>query len=70
MNAMMSFMSTATINAYQQDFTIHPITGQLCIARQLDYETRNSYDIPVLATDRGGLSTTAMIKVQVVDVSF
>ncbi|KAG8176879.1 hypothetical protein JTE90_007488 [Oedothorax gibbosus] len=51
------------------DLTLQQVSGDLCIQRPLDYETRNSYEIPVLATDRGGLSTTAVIKVQVLDVN-
>lgn len=38
---------------YSQDFSIQQVSGDLCIARPLDHETRNSYEIPVLATDRG-----------------
>ncbi|GIY81484.1 protein dachsous [Caerostris extrusa] len=35
------------------DFTLQQVSGDLCIARPLDHETRSSYEIPVLATDRG-----------------
>ncbi|XP_076362796.1 protein dachsous-like isoform X2 [Tachypleus tridentatus] len=52
-----------------EDFRIDVDRGDLCINRALDFEMHSFYDIPVLATDRGGLSTTAMIKVQVVDVN-
>lgn len=38
---------------YSQDFSMQQVSGDLCIARPLDHETRSSYEIPVLATDRG-----------------
>ncbi|XP_049763937.1 protein dachsous-like, partial [Schistocerca cancellata] len=44
-------------------------TGELCVAGELDYEARSSFEFPVIATDRGGLSTTAMVKVQLTDVN-
>lgn len=35
------------------EFEIRPSTGEVCIASELDYETRNSYEFPIIATDRG-----------------
>lgn len=35
------------------DFEIRSDTGEVCIAGDLDYETRNSYEFPIIATDRG-----------------
>ncbi|XP_053692497.1 protein dachsous [Sabethes cyaneus] len=51
------------------EFEIRSSTGEVCIASELDYETRNSYEFPIIATDRGGLSTTAMVKIQLTDVN-
>ncbi|XP_030238562.1 protein dachsous [Drosophila navojoa] len=51
------------------EFEVRSASGEICIAGELDYERRNSYEFPVLATDRGGLSTTAMIKLQLTDVN-
>ncbi|ALC37924.1 ds [Drosophila busckii] len=51
------------------EFEVRPSSGEICIAGELDYERRSSYEFPVLATDRGGLSTTAMIKLQLLDVN-
>ncbi|XP_058056650.1 protein dachsous [Anopheles bellator] len=51
------------------EFEIRAGTGEVCIASELDYETRNSYEFPIIATDRGGLSTTAMVKIQLTDVN-
>jgi protocadherin-16/23 len=35
------------------EFEIRSGTGDVCIAGQLDYETRSSYEFPIIATDRG-----------------
>jgi len=51
------------------EFEVRSASGEICIAGELDYERRSSYEFPVLATDRGGLSTTAMIKMQLTDVN-
>lgn len=52
-----------------REFKVRSDTGHICINSGLDYETRNVYEFPVIATDRGGLSTTAMVKIQVTDVN-
>ncbi|CAD6998912.1 unnamed protein product [Ceratitis capitata] len=51
------------------EFEVRSATGEICIASELDYEKRNSYEFPVIATDRGGLSTIARIKIQLTDVN-
>ncbi|XP_045480676.1 protein dachsous isoform X2 [Harmonia axyridis] len=51
-----------------KEFEVRSSTGEICISKELDYETRNSYEFPVVATDRGGLGTTAMVKIQITDV--
>jgi protocadherin-16/23 len=35
------------------DFEIRSDTGEVCISGDLDYEMRNSYEFPIIATDRG-----------------
>nr|XP_022912562.1 protein dachsous isoform X1 [Onthophagus taurus] len=52
-----------------KEFEVKSGSGEVCITSSLDYETRNVYEFPVIATDRGGLSTTAMIKIQITDVN-
>lgn len=80
------------------DFEIRSDSGEVCISGDLDYETRSSYEFPIIATDRGkminviideiyfkadkmfaffflfvpitgGLSTTAMVKIQLTDIN-
>lgn len=34
-------------------FEVKSGTGEVCISNELDFETRNVYEFPVIATDRG-----------------
>ena len=34
-------------------FRLDPNTGELCLKKQLDYESIRVFDLPVMATDRG-----------------
>lgn len=36
-----------------REFKVKSDTGEICISSSLDYETRNVYEFPVIATDRG-----------------
>ncbi len=35
------------------EFEVKYNTGDVCIIGSLDYEVRNSYEFPIIATDRG-----------------
>lgn len=37
----------------QAEFRVKSSTGEICISSELDYETRNVYEFPIVATDRG-----------------
>ncbi|XP_013178590.1 PREDICTED: protein dachsous [Papilio xuthus] len=50
-------------------FAMRPDTGELCVAAPLDHELNSDFEFPVVATDRGGLSTTAMVKIQLLDIN-
>ncbi|OQR66385.1 protein dachsous-like [Tropilaelaps mercedesae] len=65
-NAIVSF---ALGPAAPSAFRIDRRSGELCVAAGLDRETRATYEIPVMATDRGGLSTSTVVKVHVLDVN-
>ncbi|XP_067622961.1 protein dachsous [Eurosta solidaginis] len=67
-NAMVNYTLGDSIKQLT-DFEVHSATGEICIARELDYEKRSSYEFPVIATDRGGLSTIARIKIQLTDIN-
>lgn len=48
-NAMVNF----TLSENSGPFSIKSATGEICLVRSLDYETRKLYEFPVVATDRG-----------------
>ncbi|KAL4710602.1 hypothetical protein ACJJTC_003238 [Scirpophaga incertulas] len=66
-NAIVNYTLGDTIGRPQ--FTVKPDSGDLCISAPLDYEANSEYEFPVIATDRGGLSTTAMVKIQLLDMN-
>ncbi|XP_055386024.1 protein dachsous [Condylostylus longicornis] len=67
-NAMVNYTIGETTKLMTK-FEVKTKTGEICISDHLDYESKNSYEFPVLATDRGGLSTTAMVKIQLTDIN-
>ncbi|CAG9579028.1 unnamed protein product [Danaus chrysippus] len=52
-----------------RQFSIKADSGELCVSAPLDYEANSDYEFPVIASDRGGLSTTAMVKIQLLDIN-
>ncbi|XP_035677121.1 protocadherin Fat 4-like [Branchiostoma floridae] len=44
-------------------FRIDSSTGEISVASTLDYETSTSYDLEVVATDGGGLASTATVTI-------
>ncbi|XP_055849639.1 protein dachsous [Episyrphus balteatus] len=67
-NAMVNYTLGEGIKQLTE-FEVRPASGEICISSDLDYEKRSSYEFPVIATDRGGLSTSAMVKIQLIDVN-
>ncbi|TRY73630.1 hypothetical protein TCAL_01930 [Tigriopus californicus] len=55
----------ANINTFRIDKT----SGQICLAQQLDHETQDMFGFTVIASDKGGLSTSTMVKVEVIDTN-
>ena len=55
----------------QQQFNIHPSTGVVKVLKQLDFETRTSYELTIIATDGGEQprSSSTTLTVNVLDVS-
>ncbi|KAL0101976.1 hypothetical protein PUN28_018495 [Cardiocondyla obscurior] len=52
-----------------EQFLVRSDTGDICIRSSLDRETAPYLELPVIATDRGGLSTIAIVRIQVTDVN-
>lgn len=63
-----SFQETKSSGYHQPlPFSVNGDTGEICVTGVLDFETRHAYEIPVVATDTGGLSSTAIVKVSLED---
>ncbi|CAB0004038.1 unnamed protein product [Nesidiocoris tenuis] len=67
-NAMVNYTIGDSKESVSQ-LTINQVTGEICIFSPLDYETKPIYEFPVIATDRGGLSTRAIVRIQLTDVN-
>ncbi|XP_066197563.1 protocadherin beta-16-like [Saccopteryx leptura] len=48
---------------------VNPMTGEIRLRKQLDFETLRSYEVDIKATDGGGLSGKCTLLLQVVDVN-
>ncbi|KAF5281948.1 hypothetical protein FQA39_LY00472 [Lamprigera yunnana] len=48
-----------------KEFEVRSASGDICITSNLDYETRNAYEFPVIATDRGGFSSKLLLNMQI-----
>ena len=55
----------------QQQFNIHPSTGVVKVLKQLDFETRASYELTLIATDGGKQpkSSSTTLTVNLLDIS-
>jgi hypothetical protein len=50
-------------------FKIGSNDGKMCLAQELDHEAKDVHNVIVLATDKGGLSTSTLVRVSVNDVN-
>ncbi|XP_059554631.1 protocadherin beta-16 [Myotis daubentonii] len=48
---------------------VNPMTGEIRLRKQVDFETVRSYEVDIKATDGGGLSGKCTLLLQVVDVN-
>jgi hypothetical protein len=46
---------------------VNPKSGEICVSGPLDYEKKDIYQILVTASDTGGLSSTVVVNVQLID---
>ncbi|XP_011702382.1 PREDICTED: protein dachsous [Wasmannia auropunctata] len=67
-NAMVNY-TLAGSRLENEQLLVRSDTGDICIRSPLDRETVPYLELPVIATDRGGLSTTAIVRIQVTDVN-
>ncbi|KAK7922737.1 hypothetical protein WMY93_009639 [Mugilogobius chulae] len=50
-------------------FTLNPSTGEVRVAKPIDYEKKSSYEIQVTAKDGLGLGTDATLLIEIVDIN-
>ncbi|XP_005472325.1 protocadherin-16 [Oreochromis niloticus] len=63
-------LGSSSGNTLPTQFTINKETGQLCTSTALDRdEGQDKFDLTVTATDGGGLSSVARVRVTVVDIN-
>lgn len=63
-------LGTPAGGAVPTQFTIHKETGQICTSATLDRDDGlDKFDLTVTATDGGGLSSVARVRVTVVDIN-
>ncbi|XP_008547987.1 protein dachsous isoform X1 [Microplitis demolitor] len=67
-NSMVNYTLAAGRLASEQLF-VRSDSGEICVRSALDREVASYLELPVIATDRGGLSTTAIVRIQVLDVN-
>ncbi|XP_076296271.1 dachsous cadherin-related 1 [Lasioglossum baleicum] len=67
-NAMVNY-TLAGGRVETEQLMVRSDTGDICVITPLDRETAPYLEVPVIATDRGGLSTVAIVRVQVTDVN-
>ena len=60
---------SADLSAALRDFEVHLLSGKICVARDLDRERKAVYEFPVVASDVEGLSASAMVRVQLIDIN-
>ncbi|XP_070151025.1 protein dachsous isoform X3 [Polyergus mexicanus] len=67
-NAMVNYTLTGG-RLESEQLLVRSDTGDICVRSPLDRETAPYLELPVIATDRGGLSTIAIVRIQVTDVN-
>ncbi|XP_034945653.1 protein dachsous [Chelonus insularis] len=68
-NSMVNYTLGIGQQLVNEQLFVRSDTGEICVRSPLDRETLPFLELSVIATDRGGLSTTAIIRVQVIDVN-
>ncbi|XP_020287734.1 protein dachsous isoform X2 [Pseudomyrmex gracilis] len=67
-NAMVNY-TLAGGRLESEQLLVRSDTGHICVRSPLDRETAPYLELPVIATDRGGLSTIAIVRILVTDVN-
>ncbi|XP_067423037.1 protocadherin beta-1-like isoform X4 [Emydura macquarii macquarii] len=68
-NAEISYSFSQKSKENSKTFNINPMSGEIRLTGQLDFETIETYELDVQATDGGGLFSHSKVLVEVVDVN-
>ncbi|XP_063989981.1 protein dachsous [Diachasmimorpha longicaudata] len=68
-NSMVNYTLTTAGRLANEQLFVRSDTGEICVRSPLDREVAPYLELPVIATDRGGLSTTTIVRVTVNDVN-
>uniref|UniRef100_A0A3Q0R8V5 Cadherin domain-containing protein n=1 Tax=Amphilophus citrinellus TaxID=61819 RepID=A0A3Q0R8V5_AMPCI len=68
-NGEVSYMISTSKLILSELFNINPKTGEIILVGEIDYEKANTYQIDIEVVDSGGLSDSAKVIVDVLDVN-
>ncbi|XP_015250322.1 PREDICTED: protocadherin gamma-A11-like isoform X4 [Cyprinodon variegatus] len=68
-NQEVTYSFSQHTNTASSLFHINPQTGEITLADELDYEKAKHYEIDIEATDKGGLSDTSKVLIEVSDLN-
>ncbi|KAB1280850.1 Protocadherin beta-8 [Camelus dromedarius] len=68
-NGEISYSLFQASEEISKTFEISPMTGEIRLKKQLDFETTQSYEVNIEARDTGGLSGKCTVLIQVMDVN-
>ncbi|XP_068273240.1 protocadherin beta-15-like [Nyctibius grandis] len=68
-NGKVRYAFTQTSEGSRQLFELNPVTGEIRVAGNLDFEEGKIHEMLVKATDGGGLSAHCKVQVEVLDVN-
>ncbi|XP_013763242.1 protocadherin beta-16-like [Pundamilia nyererei] len=68
-NGKLSYLISTSKRVLSELFNINPKTGEIILVGEIDYEKANSYQIDIEVVDSGGLSDSAKVIVDLIDVN-
>ncbi|XP_039872132.1 protocadherin beta-16-like [Simochromis diagramma] len=68
-NRELSYLISTSKRILSELFNINPKTGEIILVGEIDYEKANSYQIDIEVVDSGGLSDSAKVIVDLIDVN-
>uniref|UniRef100_H3CK15 Protocadherin gamma subfamily B, 4 n=1 Tax=Tetraodon nigroviridis TaxID=99883 RepID=H3CK15_TETNG len=68
-NALVSYLISSNNRVLSDLFNINATTGKIILAGEIDYEKAKNYHIDIEVVDTGGLSDSAKVMIDVIDVN-